>query len=69
LKFDQSTLRITDFTEEELEQHESRSDQIYDSLSNLNKTSNVSKPLQSDPEDHDFIAKGASLQKLIKKLS
>ena len=68
LKFDQSTLRITDFTDEELEQQESTSNQIYDSLTNLNKTSNVTRPMQSDPEDHDFIAKGASLKKLINNL-
>ena len=69
LKFDQTTLRITDFTDEELQEQESTSNQIYDSLTNLNKTSTVTDNMQSDPEDHDFIAKGASLQKLIKKLS
>ena len=69
LKFDQTTLRITDFTDEELQEQESTSNQIYDSLTNLNKTTTVTDNMQSDPEDHDFIAKGASLQKLIKKLS
>lgn len=69
LKFEQTTLRITDFTDEELQDQESTSNQIYDSLTNLNKTTTVTDNMQSDPEDHDFVAKGASLQKLIKKLS
>ena len=69
LKFDQTTLRITDFTDEELQEQDSTSNKIYESLTNLNKTTTVTDNMQSDPEDHDFIAKGASLQKLIKKLS